>query len=233
MNTNDPFYTVKKDVEYDVKQLKNSFKKWKGWLSYGNTYALDIKNTAVEIIESISNLQQQVSELEETIRIAEKNPAQYQLTDEELASRKRFIAETKGKLQLIQNTISSTEAQRRLDERNAVLKSTYRDSTPAEAEIHNQMMQDMTSHQDHVLERVGKQVRTIGDLGKELNKELEEQNSILDDFNDDASEAHMRIVGANKYVNQLLDATKGNKSSITIVVLLVLLLLLVIIAFSI
>jgi len=91
-------------------------------------------------------------------------------------------------------------------------------------------MQQMIEEQDVLLDRVGSQVTVMGEMGNELNKELDEHNRILIEYQDEANEAHDRMNAANKYVGKLLEATKNNFSWVVIIGLSLVLVILVVVS---
>jgi len=118
----------------------------------------------------------------------------------------------------MQKYLSSAETQRKLDERAADISNSYNKGlSKKEEESHRLAMQQMIEEQNVLLDRVGNQVTVIGDISKELNKELDEHNRILIEYQDEANEAHGRLTAANKYVDKLLEATKNHFSWVLII----------------
>merc|ERR1711916_269743 len=173
MASTDPFYAVKDEVQNSMKTAMALYETWQRLLEAGSRAdPEEVSWTDNELKSTLSSVEWDLQDLDETIMIVERNPGKFKLSGEEIRSRKGFVEETRASL-------------KRLDE--AISKDN--DSFVADQmQSRQMMMQD----QDRELEVVGDAVARLKNMGGAIGDELDAQARMLDAFDADLDRTETR-----------------------------------------
>jgi len=112
----DPFHLVKEEVQQTLTGINAFYERWKELLNSTNTSENDeFKWTQSELKEHLKNINYDLTDLEETIKIAESNTQKFRLDDDELLIRKHFVESTRKRVKLISDEMNDTSTKAKLD----------------------------------------------------------------------------------------------------------------------
>lgn len=137
-----------------------------------------------EQMARLDALDSDVHDLEVAIEITRSEPTRFQISASELADRTVFVGELKRALASYRETIGQRGAQRgALGTRmqDGVADETHRAN---ESFVNDQMrlQTDVLAEQDEHLDELSNAVQRIGNLGRDMHVELEQQGDLLDDL---------------------------------------------------
>jgi len=179
-------------------------------------------------MNDIEDLQQDVDELNQTIEIEERYH-RFKVTKNELEKRKQFIATSRESLCSILQ-----ELQNPRKENKQSFKPDLNDPDVSGQGTSDQRMlqQRIEKDQNLILDVVQDQAHEIGRRAAAISTEVDSQIDFLKGFEEDVENAHERVVYSNRYLDKLLEQTKGNKSWIIIILLTILLIILATVSLS-
>ena len=106
----DPYFIVKSDVERaleNLTKLHDSFNKSQS-NSHSNGFK-EINDIRGEIKTALRDVQYDIEDIEETVRIVEANPKKFKINSNEINSRKQFIEASKDKLKIVDAAIRNAK----------------------------------------------------------------------------------------------------------------------------
>ena len=108
----DPYFIVKADVERALNNLSNLYDSYQKLANNSSpTNGLkEVNDVRGEIKTALRDVQYDIEDIEETVRIVEANPKKFKITPAEVESRKQFISISKDKLQSIESAIRNTKS---------------------------------------------------------------------------------------------------------------------------
>lgn len=216
----DPFYVVKDKVQVLVKQLKLDYDKWKDLLENTNTSTNPDFGKASQAVKlSVKTIRMNLNDLSQTVAIVEKKRERFtNIDDEELASRKRFINDTKASVQDVQNTMTSERTKNKIKSDRLVKKPPASAVDRARDEDSNryveqkaQQAQLLEQKQDVVLDDMSAALARLGDVAMTIGTELESQDALLQDINDEMDEADDKMTMVMKKITKLLGTSDWGK----------------------
>lgn len=238
----DPFHTVRKDVEESLQAAETYYKRWQQLLeSNGDPEEFDW--TTAELRRKLKSIEWDLDDLSDTIKVVEDAPARFKLTPAEITSRKEFIGTVKMKVQDINANLNNPKSKGKAgaDKRTALLGA--RDGKYAKLESEqarqNQQFIDgedtrqmmIMRQQDDQLEQVGQAVGVLKTMGQVIGTELDEQAQLLDDLDNDVTNANDRLKATIKKIDQVLEISKDPKQTCCICVLLIVLVIMILVYF--
>jgi len=97
-NLQDPFYVVKEEVNEALQAVGEIYDKWKDLLENSNTATNnEFKWISNELRTGLKGIESDLGDLEETIKIVERDKTRFRIDDREINNRKSFIYVTKKK----------------------------------------------------------------------------------------------------------------------------------------
>ena len=184
-------------------------------------------------LKDIRVAEKDVSGLKQAIDVVNNNRAKFPLiTDAELASRRDFVSRSVSSLHEIKAKVESESARDKMAQDEARAKTTFEVETSnpafggngADREntrfIKNQVAEQryMMGEQDQALDGLGAAVDRLGEIGKEVNTELKEQNLMLNQLEDDLDSAGNRMGVVQAKLSKLLQ-TKDRCTIWSVVIL--------------
>ncbi|KAG2443171.1 hypothetical protein HYH02_009580 [Chlamydomonas schloesseri] len=224
MPSNDPFYLIRQEIQDSVNELQQRMSRFHG-LTATNP---ERKKIAQSVEEGCSSLSWQLNELDTAVDRASENPQRFNLTPEELSSRRRWITNTRRQLDGMKDTLRTATApapavsaaeSKAIAQNDKFLSGQY------------ETQQLVMKRQDQDLEDIEQAVIRIGRQGREIGNELAEQERMLDELDQDVDTTHSRLKAAQKKMQELIRKSGSNTQLVLIVVLIVILVVLATFAF--
>ena len=239
--SSDPFYTVKDSVSSQVDKIKVRYEQFLGLVKTVDTAThADFKELRKNLVKDVRKADRDVGGLKGTVDMVQKNRLKFpHIKDTELASRKKFVDEMQEMLDDVKNGIDSSAVRRKLEEDETKMRRAAFDGssdalrTSVDRENHafvadqRQMTQETIQHQDIQLDHLGQAVDRLGQMGKDINQELQEQNLMLDQLDNDLGDAGEKMNVVMEGLAKLLKTRDGCQIW-TIVILAIILVLLVV-----
>jgi len=120
----DPFYSVKDDVQQALQGTNQLYQRWKDLLSTTNIASNDeYKWVTNELRSAIQSIEKDLSVLEQTVNAVEANKVKFRVDDAEIMSRRNFISTTKQKITGVKEDMlsSKTKAKMEKDQRETLI----------------------------------------------------------------------------------------------------------------
>jgi len=240
----DPFYVVKERVQELDQKLKQETSRWQT-LYQGNTARPEFEQTTKSIRQLIKQINAYLFDLQRTIDIVDKNRSRFaSISDQELESRRDFVAKVKTATTQIEKTIDSEATKQKIlaDQRASLMEEHKRSSSQSgldrefsrEAtgyvEGKMQRQQQLESKQDEILDDMGSILDRLQVVSTEMNTELKEQDVVINDIHDEVDTAQRSMgVALNKIEKLLNSSDKGRWCCIGFLILSALILFIAII----
>lgn len=240
----DPFYKVRDNVNAQVERIKVKHDKLQDLLHQGDggSGSVDFKELRKTLLKELKAAEKDVRGLQVAIEMIEKNRDKFpHIRDSELENRRSFVVELHNVVQDIKARADSESVRRKIesdathskrdayDESLAHMSKSVNPAERANARfIKEQRLEtvSMIGHQDDAIDALGMAVDRLGELGKEVNVELKEQNIMLAGLDDELDEAGNRMNLVMGSLAKLLK-TKDGCMIWTVVILFLILVLLI------
>ncbi|XP_063901125.1 syntaxin-6-like [Zophobas morio] len=206
-----------------------------------------------EMREKTITIEEYLTDLEETITIAEKHPDNFILTASDLNERKKFVNDVKKLAQVIEKELTSEATNAKLEVcRKRMLIQSSNPTTlkkmsngyknpQSEFEFQNQAVindyknrhQKIMAQQDQDLEEISTTIENIHSIAQETNRALAEHDRLLDDLSSTIENTESQLDNVIKKVDRVIGKINGGKQTAIMIFLAVVLagLLLVYFAF--
>ncbi|KAK9802065.1 hypothetical protein WJX73_009954 [Symbiochloris irregularis] len=229
MPSADPFYLVKDDLENSLREAKGHLAQWQT-LARGSRERTELQKT-IEL--ECGNIASSLNEVRKSVDVAEANPQRFRLTQQEIASRRKWVQATQQQgEEAIRALHAPEQATRSMDNGSATDRLSRAQNHENDQHIADEQEQQqmLIRQQDDSLDLLGQGVNRIGQMGLQMRDELSLQDRMLEDLDTDMEGTHSRLQAAQKKVDHLLRKAglKGQFCIIAflIVVLIILLLML-------
>ncbi|KXZ49371.1 SYP6 protein [Gonium pectorale] len=173
-------------------------------------------------------IQDSLNELDTAVDRASENPQRFNLTPEELSSRRRWIGNTRRQLDGMRDTLRTATAPAPTMSA-AESKAVAANDTFVTSQYSQQ--QAMLKRQDEDLEDIEQAVIRIGRQGREISNELSEQAAMLDELDAEVDTTSSRLKAAQKKMSEIIRKSSSNTQLVLIVALIIILVLLSVFAF--
>lgn len=224
----DPFYQVKDEVQNAADTAEAIFARWQELLRSTNTAESDEFDwTTQELIENLKTIEQDLEALDETVGIVEKNMDRFHLDSRDIDQRKRFIVDTRTRIQGIRAAIDHPETHEKMeqDKRKALILS---GATNAAHDLRgNLIIEDEKSEQsqlmadqDELMSEIGHSVDRLNDVAIDMNAELKEQNTMLEETNKNAADLLDRVKVSSKKLTDLLENSTSTTQKCAMMIIL-------------
>ncbi|KAL1922322.1 uncharacterized protein VTP21DRAFT_9861 [Calcarisporiella thermophila] len=243
MMSNDPFFTVKSEVEQSLSNAITLFESWNRIFQMSSSDSEELKGSAEDLMVQLGSIESDLADLEDTIKVVEENPEKFNLSFQEIDSRRYFIDRVRKQVEDMKYTLNNPSRRSRQD-KSTGSGSRQRDTKKSEAFqeyvssnqrfIENEQQHQMVlmQEQDEELEHVSGTVGRLRHMALDMGDELELQHGILSELDDTVSKTQDKLKGALRRVKDFLKRNEDSKSSYCIcflIIILIILLFLVII----
>jgi len=243
----DPFHVVKEEVKEAIQAVDEMYDKWKDLLENFNTATNDdFKYLTNELKTGLKGIETDLTDLEETISVVEKDKAKFRIDDSEIANRKGFVNSTRKRINAIRDDMNSTKTKGKMERDGRSLLMQQKSENNKFSRLESAIQQDneqfiqgqqekqqqIFRQQDEGLDQLGRTVGNLKEIAKTIDTTLDEHHQLIGEIEKDTDKADSALKGAVKKVNQLIDSTKdGTQMAIIVILILVLLGLVVLIFF--
>lgn len=234
----DPFYHVKDEVLSAVDSVSNMYDKWKDLLDNHNTAETDeFRETTNDLSKAMNMMDVDLDALAETVSIVEMTnneckrngkPPKFNLPDDELASRKRFIKDIRNRIKEIREELTSPQTRNKIErDRRAVLLSNQPELDSARdlrgdlmIEQEKEEQELLIREQDDIMDDIAEDVGRLHEVSLQMNAEMKDQTKILEDVNKDMTNLSGRVKAANNKLTELIETTLSTKQKLCLIVFL-------------
>lgn len=241
--SDDPFYGVRDNVNSQVERIKVKNEKFQHMVQTIDTASSpDFKELRKTLFKDVRTAEKDLKGLVGAIDMIRKNRQKFtNVKDSELTSRTMFVDESQGALNKVKADMDSVSVRQKMEADEKLNRSRQAgagdDATSQlRREIHtdnsrfvnNQRAttQQTINQQDESLDGLGRAVDRLGEIGRNINQEVKEQNVLLDHLDREVDESTEKMNVVQEALGKLLK-TKDGCQIWTIVILGVILILLV------
>lgn len=253
----DPFESVREECETLLKGMTSHMKRWQeltnsgvGASAGGGNSKIELDWTRTELDKGLKQLQWDLEDLAETVKVASVDPGKFGLSAQILQQREDFINRTTETLRRYRDQLAMWDLQqsgRNADKKNALMGGAAAGTTAKtkkeklaeaivrenDAAIHEeeQRQETIIRQQDQNLDQLGAVIGRLGQMGEDIHQELVEQEQMITELDQDVEGAQGRMSAALKQVNKVLDQTKDSTQIGIIVCLIVVLIIMAVFVF--
>ncbi|KAI9105962.1 syntaxin 6, N-terminal-domain-containing protein [Phlyctochytrium arcticum] len=234
----DPYFALKDEVELNVGNAEKLFNQWKDLLNGPDTSAAgqSFRRDTDILKELLSDIDEDLEALQETISVVEANPARFRLDVREIQERKNFVARTRKAVADIRKAVLHPS---KSPERDAVLQGPKsikdsrftEDSQPSNQrfiERETQQQQLLFQQQDHQLDGVLDTVGNLKEIAHVMGREMDDQTGLLVDLEAGVDTTAGKLQLGLRRMQEFIKANADTKQQWTIIILIVILIILVI-----
>lgn len=225
----DPFLLVKDEVSASLQEARVLFNRMR---VEGRS---DELANALEAI--LSDVDFQVHDLSQTIDRVEKDPRRFGWGDAEFAARRLFVKQCLGEIANFRKPHRQNESLQR--QRNVLLqdpKPRVEQSKDIQRRnddfLNDQQVQQqlIIKEQDEGLDQIRHTVVRLGNMGRDINTELKEQDRIIEEFDEELDTTSGRMAYVHNNVKKVLESIDKGQLGL-IMYLIVMLIILIILVF--
>lgn len=241
----DPFYSVRDNVSSQLERIKVKSEKFQDMVKTTNTAInVDFKDLRKGLFKDLRTVDKELRGLKGAVDMIEKNRMKFpHIEDRELSNRKGFVEDSTNTLSGIKGQMDSIPVRQKMEADEKLAKSNeskgYGDNSGVGAmreDINREndrfvgeqrmSVQQTIDQQDQNLDDLGRSVDRLGQIGRDINTEVKEQNVLLDKLDEEIDESAERMNVVQEALQKLLN-TKDACQIWTIVILGVILILLI------
>lgn len=227
----DPFNLGKAEVQKAVDEIGAIFARWETLLE--NTNTADNNNefefASSELTEQLTHIKEDLSYLEKSVSIVEKDQKKYGLDDVDVQQRKDFIRSTKKRIAEIHSKIESPATQAKIDRDRKMMLTAGTQGMNAARDLRGdlaiaQETEDqrlLMSQQDDVMDEIHAGAVRLHEVSQTMNTELKDQVNMLADVQENTGNLATRLSAANNKVTDLIENTLSIKQKLCLIVVLV------------
>lgn len=210
----DPFYSVRAEIisQYDDIQRKlNRFH----MITSSNP---DRKSLAREVDADCDSIDGLLDMLTEAVDTAAQNPAQFNLTMEEIGSRRKWLTTQRRQVHGIKDslktmTAAAVHAAPTVAEKVVAANDSYLSSA---AQTQDQLIRG----QDDQLDNLAKGIDNVTAMGNQIQEHIKEDTQLLDEFGREIDTTQSRLKATTKKLNEIM-RKNGSMGQLTIIIILV------------
>mmetsp|Transcript_17701 Transcript_17701/g.36738 ORF Transcript_17701/g.36738 Transcript_17701/m.36738 type:complete len:242 (+) Transcript_17701:1780-2505(+) len=213
----DPFHVVRGEVQVAVDAIEKHFVRLEGLLTASDASHPSREELSIvtdKIRESVRTVEWDLQDLSETITAVENNRRRFSISNEEIQDRRDFVTQMQAKMIHVRDRLSVMERQSSLAARgrvdkNAVLNPTSHIQRHDDRFMDNelQLHERIMTQQDEGLDQLTDTVIRIGNLGRSIQEELLDQNSLLNNVDTDMDRTHDRFAQLQSKLNAIIEET--------------------------
>ncbi|CAE7553413.1 STX6 [Symbiodinium natans] len=224
--SSDPYYVAKEEVAKAMQRLQGMHPEWRRLLQTENTARSErFKELHSELAGELEQLSLDLDDIHATISMVEGNRGTFQISDAELASRRRFVADSRQTLDQLQKDIRGPQTRAKLESDQKALLSSSASSARAREERQSRAVQDnqafldrqrqqqaqMMARQDEDLTELSLSAQRLGNTAQILNVELKEQQKLLEELDEDIDKEAEKLNFVMKRMGKLLKTSDSKQ----------------------
>ncbi|GAX83412.1 hypothetical protein CEUSTIGMA_g10837.t1 [Chlamydomonas eustigma] len=210
----DPFYLIRAEISSQYNEIQQKLHKFHSLSSSSQ----ERRNLGREIDADCDSIKYQLDMLEEAVDTASQNPARFNLTMEEISSRRKWLDTTGRQIQGIKDNIKTiTAAVPQVpsgSDRLAAANDSYLSSETQKQEM-------LIRDQDRQLEDIEKGVDNVTAMAKAIDEHLVEDDRLLTQLDGDIDTTGSRLRATSKKVQEIIRKSGTTSQLIVIIVLIV------------
>ncbi|KAG1500314.1 hypothetical protein G6F47_002331 [Rhizopus delemar] len=221
MDEQDPFLIVKSQVEDNLSNATNLFESWKRiQQTVSSPKNQELLWTADELNSTLEAIEQDLDDLHEALHISQANPSQFNLTSNDLNSRRQFLDKSRNLIQSIRYTLANPPAKNKLSNNQSI--ETVRQNENSRFIESEQMQQSLViQEQDQHLDAMGGTLINLKEIAGTMNREIDDHVIILDDLGERVDRSEGRLKAAMRRVTDILRKEEGNLLFLVCTVMLI------------
>uniref|UniRef100_A0A7S0WJC1 t-SNARE coiled-coil homology domain-containing protein n=1 Tax=Chlamydomonas leiostraca TaxID=1034604 RepID=A0A7S0WJC1_9CHLO len=224
MARQDPFYIIRGEVTDSLNDVQQKMSRFHGLISTNP----ERKEIAKQVETECNLIMWQLNELNSAVDVAAENPARFNLTSEELNSRRKWIDNTRRQVNGIKETLKTATAAPQLPPQDNKFQQANDKFLGGEFD----KQQLIIKKQDQALDEIEQHVNRIGRMGRAIGEELEQHERLINELDSDVDTTHSRLKATAKKMQEIIRKSGSNTQLGIIVFLIVVLLVLAIFAFN-
>eukprot|EP01023_Acetabularia_acetabulum_P052011 TRINITY_DN5764_c0_g1_i1.p3 TRINITY_DN5764_c0_g1~~TRINITY_DN5764_c0_g1_i1.p3 ORF type:complete len:225 (-),score=27.63 TRINITY_DN5764_c0_g1_i1:320-994(-) len=217
MSSQDPFLRIKDEISKEMQSIETSFLQLKG-LQVENPKR---KKIGKALRKGCDDVFFQIGEVQKALDRAEKDPARYGLSSEEISQRRKWATQCSNKASSYIDALK--EDQKQIQQ----ISDQKLNQSQKEFEMQNQEQQSLLRQQDEQLDNLSEQVGRIGEIGIRIHEELNTQNNMLDELDQDVDITTNRVQAAQVKIGEVIKKSGTVKQLICVIILVVILIILI------
>lgn len=236
-DVNDPFYLVREEISDSVSRCESSFSRIQNHSQ--TNQQRQKKETCANISSEIDSLLWQLNELDRATEAAERDPNRFRVSREELERRKAWTSQTRDRLNVLKGRVENATMNNSSNNVNSEQNRVKSVLDQNRNTIDDYMLSDeratqdqLFANQDEQLEDLSHHIRTIGNVGKTIGEELEQQGRMLEDLEEETEGVRARMQAANQMMIHVFKKAGVRAQLCTVFALTIILVLLFMVAFG-
>ncbi|CAE7937256.1 ppp1cc-b [Symbiodinium necroappetens] len=224
--SSDPYYVAREEVAKAMQKLQGLFPEWRRLLQTENTARSErFKELHSELAGELEQLSLDLDDIHATISMVEGNRGTFQISDAELASRRRFVTESRQTLEQLQKDMRGPQTRAKLESDQKALLSSAASSARAREERQSRAVQDnqafldrqrqqqaqLMARQDEDLTELSLSAQRLGNTAQILNVELKEQQKLLEELDEDIDKEAEKLNFVMKRMGKLLKTSDSKQ----------------------
>ncbi|CCG82501.1 SNARE domain protein [Taphrina deformans PYCC 5710] len=227
MSSEDPFLTVKQDVEASIEEAKLLVDSFQRISQTSAADSAEVQQTLQDIDQVLEEIDTDITDLQESVEVVSKDPQKYKVTSREVDKRRDTIANIKRETQKLKDAAHPPKHQDPF-----VSTEDPQDPGMSEEDREQEEMyqQQILNEQDTQLDSV---FYTVGNLRQQANtmgQELEEHAEMLEEFEVAVDKSASRLSRGMKQVEIFLKKNEDTRSNCCIGVLIAVLIIFLVLA---
>eukprot|EP00437_Effrenium_voratum_P019475 CAMPEP_0181445858 /NCGR_PEP_ID=MMETSP1110-20121109/25804_1 /TAXON_ID=174948 /ORGANISM="Symbiodinium sp., Strain CCMP421" /LENGTH=237 /DNA_ID=CAMNT_0023569915 /DNA_START=55 /DNA_END=765 /DNA_ORIENTATION=+ len=226
LSASDPYYVAKEEVAKAMDKLRGLHQDWKRLLHTEDTARSQrFQQTHEELTGELEQLGLDLDDIHATIGMVEGNRGTFQLTDAELQSRKRFVAESRRTLEEFQKDVRGPQTRAKLESDKKAMLSFAASNARSREERQKSAVQDnqafldrqrqqqtqLRAEQDQDLEMLSMSAQRLGNTAQIINVELKEQQKMLEELDEDIDREAEKLNFVMKRMGKLLKTSDSKQ----------------------
>ncbi|XP_033340250.1 syntaxin-6 isoform X2 [Megalopta genalis] len=257
MTLENPFFVVKDEVCKALNKNRGLYGRWTELqdvivtspTSGGIPISRDeLEWTTTELRKALRSIEWDLDDLDDTIRIVEKNPTKFKIDNKELTVQRGFIEQAREEVKIMKDKMNLSRGR----DRDSTARQPLLDNSPARVPVNHgttkyskleneidspnrqflgdtlQQQDDMIRQQDEQLGMIGESIGTLKTVSRQINTELDEQAVMLDEFGNELEMTDSKLDATMKKMAKVLHMSNDRRQWVAIGVLTAILVFLII-----
>ncbi|KAI7837582.1 hypothetical protein COHA_008595 [Chlorella ohadii] len=152
-----------------------------------------------ELEDDCQSLEYMITEIDKSIDAAERNPQRFNLSQQELSDRRKWVMSTRRQIDSLRSGLSAGSAAAAAAADGSAagrLAAAVHDENDRFIRSEGDRQQLLMQRQDEDLDQLSHHVVRIGELGKEMGQELHMQGQLLDELDTEIEGTSTRLQAA-------------------------------------
>ncbi|KAG1452223.1 hypothetical protein G6F56_007877 [Rhizopus delemar] len=201
----DPFLIVKSQVEDNISNAANLFASWKRiQQTVSSPKNQELLWTADELNSTLEVIEQDLDDLQEALDMSLSNPSQFNLTQKDISSRKKFLDTSRQFIQNIRSTLANPPSKKNKFSQNQSIETVRQNENSRFIENEQQQQQLLVQEQDQHLDAMGGTLINLKEIAGTMNREMDDHVIMIDDLGERVDRSEGRLNTAMKRITDIL-----------------------------